>query len=146
MPDGSQVEIVHYVRGNQYGRVDGPRNWELTFASWMVSIGFERCESDLCLWVRGVGSKDEVYATNFCDDIIITAPHECGFERFTDELRQRWEDCDVKKPSFLLGCDLEQGDFGIRMTASTKNHKAGKRYATSAVQTNNHTAATRHQH
>ena len=58
--------------------------------------------------------------TNFCDDIVMTGPTESSFRLFDAQLAERWGDCKVQKPDYLLGCDLEQDSIGIRLTAATR--------------------------
>ena len=71
----------------------------------MIKLGFRRCETDLCLWSRGVGTELKIFVTNFWDDIVMTGPHEVAFRTFTEQLSARWGDCKVQAPAYLLGCD-----------------------------------------
>lgn len=120
MINGESVEMVHLVTGNLYGKADSPRNFELAMEEHCIAMGARRCESDMSLWVRGQGTKDEVMFSLFCDDIIIAAATDAGFERFRAEFEARWGDCKFCLPDFILGCDVQHLSDGIRLNAGTK--------------------------
>ena len=118
--DGQQVMVVKKIIKNLYGRKDGPRLWEMAFADWAGDTDFNRCESDLCLWARDIGTDKATFMCVFCDDIFITAPNAACFDRISKELAEKWDDCHVELPKFALGCDIEQNENGIKICAKTK--------------------------
>ena len=84
------------------------------------SGGFKQDPHEKSLWVRGLGTLMIVYVVNFCDDIIIAASCTEARNQFITELTARWDDCDVKLPTYILGCDVVQTETMFRLTAASK--------------------------
>ena len=76
------------------------------------------------MWVRGIGTSNEVIVVNFCDDIVVAANNEAAHRQFDAELTARWGNCDVKEPKYILGCDVTQTKTSIRLSASSKIQEA----------------------
>jgi hypothetical protein len=117
---GVRQEVLMAVEGNLYGKADAPRNFELAMWEFYKGAGFEQDPHEKSLWVRGLGTKHEVVAVNFCDDIIVSANCEAAHVAFDAELTKRWGDCGMAKPKYILGCDVVQTSTSIRLTASSK--------------------------
>ena len=87
---------------------------------FFVDGGFTQDPHEKSLWVRGLGTLLIVYVVNFCDDLIIAANCTEARTQFVKELTARWGDCDVKLPTYILGCDVIQTETMFRLTAESK--------------------------
>ena len=113
-------EVLTRHLNNTQGKADAPRNFERAVWIFFEALGFTQDPHEKSMWVRGLGTDDEVIVVTFCDDFIIAANCEAAHRKFEIELTKRWGDCDVKEPTFLLGCDVVQTKSSIRLTAATK--------------------------
>jgi hypothetical protein len=105
---------------NTQGKADAPRNFERAVWKFFAALGFTQDPHEKSMWVRGLGTDNEVIVVTFCDDFIIAANCEAAHRQFEIGLTRRWGDCDVKEPTFLLGCDVVQAKNSIRLTAASK--------------------------
>lgn len=94
--------------------------FEIAMWDFYTKAGFTQDPHEKSLWVRGLGTKDQVMVVNFVDDIIIAANTPAAHKRFDAELTARWDNCDVAPPSYILGCDVIQTKNHIRLTAKSK--------------------------
>lgn len=117
---GRKEQIVYLVTGNLYGKADAPRRFERALVKWALARGFMRSEVDPCLWVRGLGTKNEIRFVIFCDDIIMSAPNTSTLDQFDKELADRWGDCKCGVPKYLLGCDFTQDKGHVHLPVATK--------------------------
>ena len=97
-----------------------PRNFEVAVWEFYTKAGFVQDPHEKSLWVRGLGTADEVMVVNFCDDFVFAANSEAAHVRFDAELTARWGNCDTALPKYILGCDVTQTATSIRLTAKSK--------------------------
>ncbi|KAF0689295.1 hypothetical protein As57867_019178, partial [Aphanomyces stellatus] len=75
-----------------YGLKQAPRCWYLTLHEFLVSISFERCIKEVCLYIKRVGDS-MVLLTG--DDITITGNDNQEIEKACDALKERFEMTDL---------------------------------------------------
>jgi len=75
MMKADKREISNHViklKRAQYGLVQSPRLWMLTFSNILKSIGMRQCKSDPCLFIFPVSGDPKAIIIVYCDDCIIT--------------------------------------------------------------------------
>ncbi|KAF0707321.1 Aste57867_6632 [Aphanomyces stellatus] len=89
-----------------YGLKQAPRCWYLTLHEFLVSISFERCIKEVCLYIKRVGDS-MVLLTVYVDDITITGNDNQVIEKACDALKQRFEMTDLGELKSILGIQVE---------------------------------------
>ncbi|KAF0703418.1 Aste57867_7640 [Aphanomyces stellatus] len=84
-----------------YGLKQAPKCWYLTLHEFLVSISFERCIKEVCLYIKRVGDS-MVLLTVYVDDITITGNDNQEIEKACDALKQRFEMTDLGYVEQLL--------------------------------------------
>ncbi|KAF0685715.1 Aste57867_22436 [Aphanomyces stellatus] len=77
-----------------YGLKQAPRCWYLTLHEFLVSISFERCIKEVCLYIKRVGDS-MVLLTVYVDDITITGNDNQEIEKACDSLKLRFKMTDL---------------------------------------------------
>ena len=56
-----------------YGLKQSPHQWYRRFDSFVLSLGFSRCEHDYCVYVKDVDEEDALYLLLYVDDMLIAS-------------------------------------------------------------------------
>lgn len=84
-----------------YGLKQSPLAWYNTISGYLMSIGFERCIADKCLF-----KKDEVILLLYVDDILMVGPTEEMLNEIVKELEQKFEVTDIGEANDFLGLKI----------------------------------------
>ena len=69
-----QKHLVCKLRKSLYGLKQSPRQWYKRFDSYMIRIGYKRCEYDCCAYVKNLDDDDSfVFLLLYVDDMLIAA-------------------------------------------------------------------------
>ncbi|KAF0682376.1 Aste57867_25514 [Aphanomyces stellatus] len=98
-----------------YGLKQAPRCWYLTLHVFLVSISFERCIKEVCLYIKRVGDS-MVLLTVYVDDITITGNDNQEIEKACDALKQRFEMTDLGKLKSIHEIQVEIKDKVVTMS------------------------------
>lgn len=111
-PQGVTLESKQILKLNKalYGLKQAPQEWHNTFSSWLLSIGFQRCEAEMCVYWRN-GTWLYVHV----DDIAIFSKEP---EVFKAELRNRFKIKDLGPAQFLLGMNIFSTTNSITLSQS----------------------------
>lgn len=58
-----------------YGLKRYPRQWFKLFDSYMLQIGYRRCDYNCCVYVRSLDDGSFIFLLLYIDDMLITANH-----------------------------------------------------------------------
>lgn len=88
------------------------RVWNERFHEVMVQIGFKRCESDRCLYVK---IKDGIvrYILLYVDDLLIVSNDMEAIKKIKRKLASEFEMTDVGPVESYLGIHVEQIEEGV---------------------------------
>src|ERR1044072_9997982 len=63
------------LKRSLYGLKQSPRKWYKRFDSYVLKIGFGRCEYDCCVYVRSLDDGSNIFLLLYVDDMLIAANH-----------------------------------------------------------------------
>ena len=67
--------LVCKLKRSLYGLKQSPRQWYKRFDSYMLQIGYKRCEYDCCVYVRSLDDGSFIFLLLYVDDMLIAANH-----------------------------------------------------------------------
>ena len=129
-PDGyvdssRPTDFVCKLKKSLYGLKQSPRMWNKTIDDFMISLGFDKCESDHCVYVmRKVGkdgSDNLAFVVIYVDDLIIACNSLALLSTIKNALNKRFEMSDLGELKFCLGMEIDRNhDVG---TVSVRQSK-----------------------
>uniref|UniRef100_A0A2N9G4M2 CCHC-type domain-containing protein n=1 Tax=Fagus sylvatica TaxID=28930 RepID=A0A2N9G4M2_FAGSY len=69
--------LVCRLKKSLYGLKQSPRQWYKRFDSYMIQIGYTRCEYDCCVYVRILEDGSYIFLLLYVDDMLIAAKSMC---------------------------------------------------------------------
>uniref|UniRef100_H3G6E3 Reverse transcriptase Ty1/copia-type domain-containing protein n=1 Tax=Phytophthora ramorum TaxID=164328 RepID=H3G6E3_PHYRM len=78
-PDGyvdeDHPDHVCKLKRSLYGLKQSPRMWNQTIDDFMLKLGFKKCESDLCIYLKRDG-QDMIFVALYVDDLILASSND----------------------------------------------------------------------
>jgi hypothetical protein len=68
-----QEHLVCKLKKSLYGLKQSPRQWYKRFDSYMIKIGYRRCEYDCCVYVKSLDDGSFIFLLLYVDDMLIAA-------------------------------------------------------------------------
>ena len=68
-----QEHLVCKLKKSLYGLKQSPRQWYKRFDSYMIRIGYKRCEYDCCVYVKSLDDGSSIFLLLYVDDMLIAA-------------------------------------------------------------------------
>jgi hypothetical protein len=65
--------LVCKLKKSLYGLKQSPRQWYKRFDSYMMRIGYRRCEYDCCVYVKSLDDDSFIFLLLYVDDMLIAA-------------------------------------------------------------------------
>ena len=65
--------LVCRLKKSLYGLKQSPRQWYKKFNSYMIQIGYTRCEYDYCVYVKSLKDGSHIFLLLYVDDMLIAA-------------------------------------------------------------------------
>jgi len=91
-----QEHLVCKLKKSLYGLKQSPRQWYKRFDSYMIKIGYKKCEYDCCVYVRSLDDGSYIFLLLYVDDMLVA-------------VRSMKE---VNKLKALLSKEFNMKDFG----------------------------------
>jgi hypothetical protein len=85
-----------------YGLEQSPCNFNLEINDTLLSLGFTRCTTDTCIYVKTVNGND-MYVAIYVDDIIIACKDEEPIEEVKAQLASKYKVKDMGEMDWYLG-------------------------------------------
>ena len=109
-PDGfieiGQENKVCLLQRSLYGLKQSPRQWYHRFDTFILSLGFLRCEHDHCVYVKDVDTMDALYLLLYVDDILIASKSMTAVKGLKRALSQEFEMKDLGSAQKILGMEI----------------------------------------
>ena len=116
-PEGfSQPGYEHLVcklRKSLYGLKQSPRQWYKRFDSYMIQIGYRRCEYDCCVYVKSLDDGSFIFLLLYVDDMLIAAKNMHDVIALKALLSQEFDMKDLGAAKKILGMEIHR-DRGSR--------------------------------
>lgn len=100
--DSKYSNPVLKVNKALYGLRESPKTWNSILDSFLLSIGFERCKLDECIYLLG-----NVYILVYVDDILIIGRDEMVFEEVIEKLKCSFQCRDLGIASSFLDLEID---------------------------------------
>jgi transposase InsO family protein len=99
------TKLVCRLKKSIYGLKQAGHNWNRNLNSWLVSQGFNRSESDRCLYCRREGSEFE-YVVIWVDDIVICGSSKGRVDDLKKEFSKAFKMEDKGQLHWFLGMEI----------------------------------------
>ena len=66
-----QEHLVCKLKKSLYGLKQSLRQWYKRFNSYMIRIGYKRCEYDFCIYVKSLDDGSYIFSLLYVDDMLI---------------------------------------------------------------------------
>jgi hypothetical protein len=111
------------LKKSLYGLKQAPRMWNQTIDDFMIGLGFDKCESDHCVYVMRKpdnGDDKMAFVVLYVDDLIIACSSDSMMSTIKNALSKRFEMSDIGELKFCLGMEIardqENGTLSVRQT------------------------------
>ncbi len=129
-PPGMVVPDDFVLKLNRaiYGLKQSPLLWYVTVSEFLLSIGFTKCVSDICLFLL-VNDLGTITLCVYVDDLILTSESQALIDWVLVHLRRRFPIRDVKKLCWTVGLHVSDGNNGnLHMSQSVYIRSLVNRY------------------
>ena len=112
---GQRLRDVCRLNKALYGLKQAPRYWNRRLNEWMLAQGFQRSQSDPCLYFKPGAGGALIYVTVWVDDILIAGMALADVEAFKQAISAEFKMKDLGPAHFCLGMRIVQGSGFITM-------------------------------
>ena len=107
-PEGYHIgssDIVCKLNKTLYGIKQAPNAWNEEINGVIISLGFKRCISDSCLYIKQINNRDHIVIGLFVDDIIVLYDKsiETYFNQLKSQLFNRYKMKYLDNAKWILG-------------------------------------------
>ena len=115
-PPGYEVKgkenLVCKWKRSLYGLKQSSRCWNQRFTTYLQELGFERCESDYCVFVK----KDPlILIAVYVDDLVLITENSLQMQQLKSDLIKEFEMIDMGPLHYILGIAIKQYEDGIHL-------------------------------
>lgn len=107
------------LKKSLYGLKQAGREWNKKVNDILLKMGFQRCKSDTCVYVKRDGNHVSLIAL-YVDDMLIACPSELEMKNIIENINKYVEAVDRGPIRFYLGMEIERdglrGDITIHQT------------------------------
>uniref|UniRef100_A0A2N9FHB7 CCHC-type domain-containing protein n=1 Tax=Fagus sylvatica TaxID=28930 RepID=A0A2N9FHB7_FAGSY len=114
--------LVCRLKKSLYGLKQSPRQWYKRFDSYMIQIGYTRCEYDCCVYVRILEDGSYIFLLLYVDDMLIAAKSMCEVNRLKSLLHKEFEMKDLGAAKKILGMEIRRDRETRKLWLSQKNY------------------------
>uniref|UniRef100_A0A2N9J5P5 CCHC-type domain-containing protein n=1 Tax=Fagus sylvatica TaxID=28930 RepID=A0A2N9J5P5_FAGSY len=114
--------LVCRLKKSLYGLKQSPRQWYKRFDSYMIQIGYTRCEYDCCVYVRILEDGSYIFLLLYVDDMLIAAKSMCEVNRLKSLLHKEFEMKDLGAAKKILGMEIHRDRGARKLWLSQKNY------------------------
>ena len=110
-PDGyvdeERPDHVCHLKRSLYGLKQSPRMWNQTIDKFMIGLGFKKCETDHCVYVK----RDDdymIFVAFYVDDLVLASSDNKLLESTKQALRDRFDMTNLGCLEYFLGIEIDQ--------------------------------------
>ena len=100
--------MVCKLRKSLYGLKQSPKQWYKRFDSYMIRIGYKRCEYDCCVYVKSLDddSSSFIFLLLYVDDMLITAKSMVEVNKLKSLSSKEFDMKDLGATKKILGMEI----------------------------------------
>jgi hypothetical protein len=103
-----QEHLVCKLKKSLYGLKQSPRQWYKRFDSYMIKIGYRRCEYDCCVYVRSLDNGSFIFLLLYVDDMLIAAKSIVEVNKLKVLLSREFDMKDLGAAKKILGMEIRR--------------------------------------
>uniref|UniRef100_A0AAV1VK26 Integrase catalytic domain-containing protein n=1 Tax=Peronospora matthiolae TaxID=2874970 RepID=A0AAV1VK26_9STRA len=104
--DATQPDYVCKLKRSLYGLKQSPRMWNQTIDGFMIKMGFKKCESDHCIYIKR-DDQDMILVVLYVDDLILASSNNELLKSTKMALSKRFEMTDLGELDYFLGMEIK---------------------------------------
>uniref|UniRef100_A0AAV1VKE2 Polyprotein n=1 Tax=Peronospora matthiolae TaxID=2874970 RepID=A0AAV1VKE2_9STRA len=104
--DATQPDYVCKLKRSLYGLKQLPRMWNQTIDGFMIKMGFKKCESDHCIYIKR-DDQDMILVVLYVDDLILASSNNELLKSTKMALSKRFEMTDLGELDYFLGMEIK---------------------------------------
>lgn len=116
-----EEHLVCRLKKSLYGLKQAPRQWYKRFDSYMMKIGYQRCEYDCCVYVKSL-DHSPIFLLLYVDDMLIAANDMDDINRLKGLLGREFEMKDLGAAKKILGMEIRRDRSSKRLWLSQKSY------------------------
>jgi hypothetical protein len=101
-----QEHLVYKLKKSLYGLKQLPRQWYKRFDSYMIKIGYRRCEYDCCVYVKSIDDGSFIFLLLYMDDMLIAAKSIMEVNKLKVLLSRELDMKDLGAAKKILGMEI----------------------------------------
>jgi hypothetical protein len=103
-----QKHLVCKLKKSLYGLKQSPRQWYKRFDSYMIKIGYKRCEYDCCVYVKSLDDGSFIFLLLYVDDMLIAAKSIVEVNKLKVLLSKEFDMKDLGAAKKILGMEIRR--------------------------------------
>ncbi|KAH7488926.1 Retrovirus-related Pol polyprotein from transposon RE1 [Phytophthora ramorum] len=123
-PDGyvdeDHPDHVCKLKRSLYGLKQSPRMWNQTIDDFMLKLGFKKCESDHCVYLKRDG-QDMIFVALYVDDLVLASSNDELLESTKHALSKRFEMTDLGELEYFLGMEIKNDRDSGKVTQACED-------------------------
>jgi hypothetical protein len=120
--DTGKGRLVCKLKRSLYGLKQSPRQWYKRFDSYMLQIGYKRCEYDCCVYVRSLDDGSFIFLLLYVDDMLIAANHLHDVNELKILLGKEFDMKDLGAAKRILGMEIHRDRGARKLWLSQKSY------------------------
>ncbi|KAE8669591.1 hypothetical protein F3Y22_tig00112230pilonHSYRG00138 [Hibiscus syriacus] len=127
--------LVCRLKKSLYGLKQSPRQWYKRFDSYMIKIGYNRCEYDCCVYVKSLDDGSFIFLLLYVDDMLIAAKNMDDVIGLKTLLSHEFDMKDLGATKKILGMEIcrDRDSRKLRLSQRGYVEKMLERFAMSSA-------------
>ena len=114
--------LVCRLNKSLYGLKQAPRCWYKRFDSFIMSLGYNRLNSDPCAYFKRFGENNFVILLLYVDDMLVAGPNKDHIQELKAQLAREFEMKDLGSANKILGMQIYRDRINRKIWLSQKNY------------------------
>ena len=110
------------LKKSLYGLNQAPRQWYKRFDSYMLKIGYQRCEYDCCVYVKSLDDHSPIFLLLYVDDMLVASNDMADINYLKGLLGDEFEMKDLGAAKKILGMEIRKDRDSKRLWFSQKSY------------------------
>ncbi|BFG26329.1 hypothetical protein CerSpe_126030 [Prunus speciosa] len=106
--EASKENLVCRLKKSLYGLKQSPRQWNKCFDSFMMKIGYRRCESDCCVYTHAFKDGNFILLLLYVDDMLIACKDMSKIQELKTLLGREFDMKDLGSTQKILGMEIRR--------------------------------------
>ena len=117
-------DMVCKLNKTLYGTKQAPHEWNNEITSFMLSLKFIQCKTDLCVFIKFLSNNNKIIITIFVDDLIIAYNKEAEKEWLSIKhmLMNKYMMKDIGECTWILGMNVQRDKTNKTLTLNQEQY------------------------